>query len=51
MCDLLQQSDEEEVSDLYIESRDLGDNERDEVSLSFLELDILQLISKANRSW
>ena len=42
--------DEEETSNLYIKTRDVSDNERDEVSLSCNDLDLLQLIAKANRS-
>lgn len=40
----------EETSDFYIKTRDVSDNERDEVSLSSNDLDLLQLIAKANRS-
>ena len=41
---------QEEISDLYIKTRDVSDNERDEVSLSYNDIDLLQLIAKANRS-
>lgn len=41
---------QEEISDLYVKTRDVSDNERDEVSLSYNDIDLLQLIAKANRS-
>ena len=40
----------EEISDFYIKTRDVSDNEREEVSLSYNDLDLLHLIAKANRS-
>jgi len=40
----------EETSDFYVKTRDISDHQRDEVSLSYNDLNILQLIAKTNQS-